>query len=153
MEYENITIEEYVDGLPEELVVRLARFFISANDGIYGRWREGPHSQYVCYPVPEVDDEVIVFDELTGVSRLYGIVDSDFGPHYAASRSYFLHNPPAPKEWLTANEGEVWALTLSHGKTAAYFLNGGLFQNTATFANIQKDSTAITAGEKLWPRD
>lgn len=153
MEFENITIEEYVDGLPEDLAARLGGYFTRTRDAAFGRWREGPNSSYVCYPVIGDDTQVVVFDEATGLSRLYRIGDSDFGPFFGASQAYFRHNPPTPKEWMQATEGEVWVLTLSHGQAGPYFLNGGLFQNTVTFTNVPKDSADITNGEKLWPRD
>lgn len=152
MEYENITIEEYVNGLTEELVAELDGYFTRTRDAAYGRWREGPNTTYVCYPVSGEDTEVVVLDEASAVSRFYRIGDSDFGPHFGASQAYFMHNPPTPKEWMLATEGEVWALTLSQGKTESYFLNGGFFQNTKTFTNVPKDSQGITHGEKLWPR-
>lgn len=152
MEYDDITIEEYVEGFPEELATKLGWYFTRTLDEEYGRWREDPASPYVCYPVSGEDTQVVVFDEGTGLSRLYRVGDSDYGPFFGASQAYFRHNPPVPKEWMQAYEGEVWALTRSHGKTEAYFVNGAYFQNTMTFENVPKDSQAITAGEKLWPR-
>ena len=142
--------------LPTADFAALRAFFQAERDEELGRWRDPENPDWITYPADK-EDAVWVFDEREGGGSQYwtrGIAGS-YDPaytgysasHYAAGRYFQAH--PKPKPWDTAEEDEIWVLTID-GYSAPYLRNGyGTWTNSTS--DVYVGDGTITAGHRIWP--
>ncbi len=138
----------------------LVEYYRSREDERLGRWRWPGNPDYVVYPPePGFDFDAFVVDEVAGASsefRRGGEFRRSSGMRDAADAYFAAH--PAPKPWHSAEEGDVWVLTIDHagvtgefGNQVACTVDRGDFVAVKGLMRIDIRDAQIIAAVQIWP--
>ena len=135
---------------------KVRAFFQAERDETLGRWRDPENPDWIIYQADK-EDAVYVFNERKGGASQYwtrGIAESHDPAYTGYSSSYYIAGRyfaahPKPKPWDTAEEDEIWVLTID-GYSAPYLRNGyGTWTNSTS--DVYVGDGTITAGRRIWP--